>query len=139
MNAIEDFLPVLLRVCAVLQIAVAFLNFMLVRLMNWRPQLERMEPLVREVFMVHLLFISAILLIFGVLTWQFAFDMADGTNDVATWLCAAIAIFWGVRVVLQVTYYSSRHWRGKVPQTIAHVVLLVMYGGMTVIYGAAAW
>ncbi len=56
----------------------------------------------------------------------------------AVWLAMAIGLFWGIRTVAQVAYYSSSHWRGKTAQTIAHITLLVMYGGMTACYGIAA-
>jgi hypothetical protein len=132
-------LTVFLQASAAAQFGVAVINFFLVKQMDWGDDLKRMSLLPREVFMVHLWFISITLLIFGVLTWRFAEPMAAGTNPVAAWLVGSIAIFWGVRTVLQVTYYSSQHWRGKPAQTVAHVVLLVVCGGMTATYACAAY
>ena len=43
---------------------------------------------------------------FAVLTWRFAREMATGTIPIAVWLAAAIGIFWGIRAVMQWTYYS---------------------------------
>ena len=138
MPAIQDVLPVLLKVCAAAQIAVAVLNLFLVRLLGWRADLDRISLLPRQVFQVHLWFISMTLLIFGVLTWRFVDDFADGTNAVAVWLAGAIALFWGLRTVLQVTYYSRKHWQGRRPQTVAHIMLLLAYAGMTITYGTVA-
>ena len=50
------------------------------------------------------------------------------------WLGACIGVFWGVRTVLQMTYYSSSHWRGKPGLTLVHVMLLVLYGGLSMVY-----
>jgi hypothetical protein len=93
-----------------------------------------MSLLVREVFRVHAWFISVTLAIFGVLTWRFAGDMATGTQAIGQWLCIGIAAFWAIRTVLQVTYYSSSHWRGQLGRTIAHIALLLCYGGMSLTY-----
>lgn len=137
MTTLQDALPTLLKLSAAAQIAVSILNLFLIRLLRWKSDLERMSLLPRQVFQVHLWFITITLLIFGVITWRFAEEMAGGSNPVATWLAGGVAVFWGVRTVLQVTYYSSAHWRGKALPTIAHIVLLLVYVALAGTYGAA--
>jgi hypothetical protein len=127
-------LSVLLQFAAASQLGVAVLNLFLIRMMKWREELARSPLLLREVFQVHVWFISITLAIFGVMSWRFAGEMTNGQNEVARWLAAAIGLFWAIRTVLQVVYYSSSHWRGQVGRAIAHVTLLVMYGGMAVVY-----
>ena len=139
MNNLTTTLLISLHCAAAAQIGVAILNLFLVRLMKWQPDLARMSLLVREVFQVHAWFISVTLLIFGTLTWRFAAEMANGGDLIAKWLCAGIGIFWAIRTVLQVTYYSSSHWRGQAGRTLAHVGLLFCYGGMSVVYFLAAF
>ena len=134
----NDALKHLLELAALAQVAVAILNLSLVRLMEWEPDLARMSLLVREVFQVHAWFISVTLAIFGTLTWRFAAEMASGGNPVTQWLCAGIGIFWAIRTVLQVTYYSASHWRGQVGRTVAHITLLFCYGGISIVYLLAA-
>ena len=124
----------LLQLAAVAQVAVAMLNLFLVRIMKWENDLGRMPLLVREVFQVHAWFISVTLAIFGTLTWRFAGDMAGAGNPLAKWLCAGIGIFWAIRTILQVTYYSSSHWRGQLGRTATHFLLLLCYGGMSFVY-----
>src|SRR6266700_1843325 len=106
MNVFSSQLPVLLPIAAALQLGVAVLNLFLIRLLHWREGLSRTPLLLREVFQVHVWFISVTLAIFGVMTWRFAGDIASGQNTVAQWLAAGIGLFWGIRTVLQVIYYS---------------------------------
>ena len=68
MKLLFDNLELLLRLAALAQLGVVLLNLFLVRLMNWRPDLEAMSLLIREVFQIHIYFISITLAIFGVLT-----------------------------------------------------------------------
>jgi hypothetical protein len=138
MNTLITHLPILLQIAAVLQLGVAVLNLFLIRLLNWREELGRNPLLLREVFQVHVWFISITLAIFGVMTWRFAADMAGGPNAVAQWLAAGIGTFWGIRTILQIVYYSSSHWRGQLGKTIAHISLLLMYGGFALLYFWAA-
>lgn len=127
-------LAVLLQVAAIVQFIVALLNLALTRIVGWQHQLQRVPPLMREVFHVHSWFVSLTVAIFAVLTWRFASAMVEGSSEPATWLAAAIGIFWGVRTMLQIFYYSPSHWRGRLGPTVLHVALLLVYGSMSAVY-----
>ena len=111
--------PGFLRAAGALQLALALLSLCLVPLHAW--------------------FISVTLMIFGMVTWRFATELAANTNTIGNWLAAGIGIFWAIQTVLQVAYYSSSDCRGQLGRTIVHVVLLIMYGGMAVTYLWAAF
>jgi len=130
MNALTFFL----QAAAALQLSVAALNMFLVPLLKWKEDLARMPLLLREVFQVHAWFISMTLAIFGVLTWRFAPELAADAIPICRWLAAGIGIFWALRAILQVVYYSSSHWRGQLGRTLAHLALLFLYGGLAVAY-----
>lgn len=131
-------LETILQIAAVAQLGIAILNLFLVRLLDWKGEVDRMPLLLREVFHVHMWFISITLLIFGAITFRFAPHMAGGSLELARWLAAGIGGFWAIRTVLQITYYSSSHWRGQLGRTAAHVALLCVYGGFAVAYLLAA-
>jgi hypothetical protein len=132
-------LSTLLQTAAALQLAVALLNLFLVPLLKWKEALACAPLLLREVFHVHAWFISVTLTIFGLLTWRFAGELAIRANAISVWLATGIGIFWAIRTVLQVAYYSSSHWRGQLGRTIIHILLLFVYGGMAAIYLWAAF
>lgn len=119
---------------AVGQFAIALLNLSLVRIMGWREDLARLPLLVRQVFHVHAWFVSITLVIFSALTWRFAHEIAAGLAPVYRWIACAIGLFWSVRAIIQVIYYSSSHWRGIRSRTIAHLVLLLVYAGWAALY-----
>ena len=128
-----------LEVAAVAQLGVAALNLGLVRLLQWKTSLRQLPLLMREVFQVHVWFISLTVAAFGVMTLRFAGSMAANEDPVTAWLAAIISIFWGLRVFIQLAYYSVSHWRRNNLRTAVHIFLLIMYGGMAVAYGMAAW
>jgi hypothetical protein len=128
-----------LRIAAVTQIALAGLSLCLARILDWKPDMARMSLLVRQVFEIHGWFIALTLVIWGVLTWQFAPEMAAHPTQLARWLCAAIGAFWGLRTVMQWTHYSTSHWRGNTPRTVIHWTVFFGYGTWTVVYFAAAF
>ena len=127
-----------LMAAAVVQWLVALLNLLLVRLLGWSEHLGLLPLLVRQVFHVHCWFISITLAIFGTLTWRFAGEMSSGSPRIATWLAGAMGLFWGVRTAIQWVYYSPVHWRGNAKRTAIHLALTGVYGGVTLVYTAAA-
>lgn len=131
-------LEIILYTVAAAQLGVAVVNLFLVRLLGWRPDLERMPLLIREVFVVHAWFISVTLAIFGAVTMRFAPEFAAASHEVFRWLAAGIGFFWALRTVLQVTYYSSSHWKGRTDRTIIHILALATYGGFAAAYITAA-
>lgn len=126
-----------LILAAVGQLCIAMLNFALIRIMRWKDDLARVSLLVREVFQIHVWFISITLLIFSAFTFRFAGEMAAGSAPVYRWVACSIASFWAIRAILQITYYSSSHWRGIASRTAVHVILLIVYSGFAAVYFAA--
>jgi uncharacterized membrane protein YidH (DUF202 family) len=128
-----------LRAVALAQFAVAILNLFLIRIMKWKPDLERAPLLIREVFRVHVVFISITLSIFGALTWRFAPEIARASSPLAIWLAVAIGLFWLVRSAMQWLHYSASHWHGNSLRTLIHWTLFLGYGAIAVVYFAAAF
>ena len=138
MKLLLDNLELLLRLAALAQLGVVLLNLFLVRLMNWRPDLEAMPLLLREVFRIHVYFISITLAIFGVLTWRFAGEIAAAAQPLSVWLAIGIGVFWAIRSVMQWSHYSTVHWRGDRVRTLIHWMLFLGYGGFAAVYFTAA-
>jgi len=136
---VSEWLTIALLLAAFGQACIAVINLALVPLMGWKADVQRMPLLVREVFHVHAWFITITLLIFATLTCRFVHEMAAGAAPVYRWLAGGIGGFWAIRTVLQVAYYSSSHWRGIPSRTVAHVVLLIVYGGFAAVYLAAVF
>lgn len=138
MNLLYEHLELLLRAAALAQLGIAVLNLALIRIMNWEPDLARAPLLIREVFHIHVHFISITLAIFGVLTWRFAREIASTATPLAVWLAVCIAVFWGVRSAMQWLHYSPSHWRGKPARAAIHWALFVGYGALAAVYLIAA-
>ena len=140
MNAVTNSAPDLaLRAAAIAQVAVAILNLFLIRIMKWKPDLNRAPLLIREVFQIHVIFISITLSIFALLTWRFVREIAGAANPLAIWLATAIGLFWIARSIMQWLHYSSSHWRGNAARTLIHWTLFLGYGALGAIYLAAAF
>jgi uncharacterized membrane protein YidH (DUF202 family) len=129
MNTLSNSaLDLTLCAAAIAQFAVAILNLFLIRIMKWKPDLDRAPLLIREVFHIHVIFLSITLSILALLTWRFVHEIASAANPLAIWLATAIGMFWIVRSVMQWLHYSSSHWRGNMARTLIHWTVFLGYG-----------
>jgi hypothetical protein len=131
-------LELFLRLAALAQLGVVLLNLFLIRIMNWRRDLDAMPLLIREVFQIHVYFISITLAIFGMVTWRFAAEIANAADPICVWLAIGIGAFWAIRSIMQWSHYSAVHWRGDRGRTLIHWTLFLGYGAFAAVYFAAA-
>jgi amino acid permease len=127
MNAL---LP-LLWLAALVQILIAATNFYLPRKLKYQENLERVAPIIRQIFVVHSVYIVGVLLLFAALTFGFAAELASG-HGLGRFLAAGICVFWLFRAPVQLLYYDASLRRtnrlGDVAFTSAAIFLTVAYG-----------
>jgi ABC-type Na+ efflux pump permease subunit len=64
-------LLLLLWLAALVQILIAASNFYLPRKLKYQENLERVAPIIRQIFVVHSVYIVGVLLLFAALTFGF--------------------------------------------------------------------
>ena len=139
MNLLFEHLDKILVAAAIGQLMIAAINMRLDRFLNWDEDLQAIPKLLQEVFVVHKWFISITLVIFGVITIQFASDIANAEYEMARWFAAGVGGFWAIRTLIQWFYYGWENWRGKRKETFIHWTLTVCYGGAALVYLVAAF
>ena len=102
MNPLVPFL----RVAGGLHLAIAVANVSLPRRLRYRENLSRVSPIVRQIFVVHSIYVVFVVLFLALLSLCFAPVLAGGTS-LGSFLAGAMAIFWLVRVPVQLFYYDA--------------------------------
>ncbi len=97
-------------------------NAFLPSTLRCRDALRQGPPIVRQIFIVHWAYIAALLVGFSVLCFRFAPELAGG-NSLGRFLSGSLAIFWLVRIPVQLLYYDSsirrQHRLGDLMFTVA--------------------
>lgn len=127
----------LVRVAGALHFAILLASAMVPQVLDWKQELRRLQPLTRQLVWVHGSFIVGIIIGFGVLSLVFADEMASG-QPLARGLCAFIALFWGIRLVLQFTVFDASEHLSNPLLRIGYHGLTVVFVLLTVIYSVAA-
>jgi hypothetical protein len=129
-------LLLLLWLAGLVQIAIASANVFLPRKLKYQENLERVAPIIRQIFVVHSVYIVCVLLLFAALTLGFAPELASG-HGLGRFLSAGIAVFWLFRAPVQLLYYDASLRRtnrfGDVAFTLAAIFLTVAYGAAAIL------
>ena len=128
-------LLLLLWLAGLVQIAIASANFFLPRKLKYQESLERVAPIIRQIFVVHSVYIVGVLLLFAAVTLGFASELASG-RGLGRFLAAGIAVFWLFRAPVQLLYYDASLRRTNRLGDIAFTAAAIF---LTVAYGAAAF
>ena len=125
----------ILWLAALVQILIAATNFYLPRKLKYQENLERVAPIIRQIFVVHSVYIVGVLVLFAALTFGFADELASG-HGLGRFLAAGICVFWLFRAPVQLLYYDASLRRTNRLGDIAFTAAAIF---LTVAYGAAAF
>jgi hypothetical protein len=118
----------------VVQLAIIAANFVVPKKLNCRENLSRVSPMIRTVFVVHWGYIVLVLGIFTALSFWFTPELA-GASRLGPFLSAAIAIFWLLRVPIQLVFYDPEIRRQN---RLGDVIFLLAISYLGIVFGIAA-
>lgn len=121
----------LLWLAGFVQVAIASANLFLPAKLKYGENLSRVSPIIRQIFVIHSIYIVGVVLLFAAVTFGFAGELASG-HGLGQFLAAAIAVFWLLRAPVQLLYYDAtlrreNRW-GDIAFTAAALFLAVTYG-----------
>ena len=131
-------LLLLLWLAGFVQVAIAFANFFLPAKLKYDENLSRVSPIIRQIFVVHSVYIVGVVLLFAAVTFGFARELASG-HGLGRFLAEAIALFWLLRAPVQLLYYdatlrSENRW-GDIAFTTGALFLAATYGAASFAHG----
>ena len=123
-----------IQVAAAVQLAIGLANLPLAIRLQYRKNLAGVSEMVRQIFYVHAAYIVLVVLGFAALSLLFPTDLASG-RPLGRFLSTFLAIFWLLRVPIQLFYYPAEIRRQN---RLADVVFTVAFAFLTVVFGVAA-
>src|SRR5690348_10462076 len=96
------------------------------RVLGWRRELGKLDPLAQQVVWVHGAFIVLIIIGFGAVSVGLPNELAGG-SVLARALCAFIALFWAARLVVQFFVFDAKPY-------LRSALLKLGYNGLTVVF-----
>jgi len=101
----------LILIGGVLHFFTLIASAMVPKTLDWKGELAKLVPFLRTLFWVYGVFIVLTIIAFGVLSLlNFRALGADDPNPLARSLCAFIAIFWGVRLIVALFIFDASEY-----------------------------
>jgi len=116
-----------LWLAGVVQLLIVIANFVLPKKLSCRKQLSRVSPMIREVFVIHWIYIVFVLGIFASLCFWFAPELA-GASRLGRFLSTVMAVFWLSRVPIQLFYYDPEIRRQNRMSDVAFLLAFLYLG-----------
>jgi hypothetical protein len=123
-----------IQVAGAVQLAIGLANLPLASRLQYRKNLAGASAIVREVFYVHAAYIVLVVLGFAALALFFPDELVSG-RPLGRFLSAFLAIFWLLRVPIQLFYYPIEIRRQN---RLADVIFTVAFAFLAVVFGLAA-
>jgi hypothetical protein len=127
-------LILLIWAAGAVQLAILAANFVLPEKLHCRENLARVSPMIRHVFIVHWIYIVAVLGIFSAICFRFAPELAGG-RGLGRFLCVVMTLFWLPRIPIQLFVYDAELRR---QHRLGDVAMLLAISFVVVVFGAAA-
>jgi hypothetical protein len=123
-----------IALAAVPQLLVATANLFAPRIFRYRENLARVSPMVREIFIVHSIYIVLVVLGAAALCLAFPEELA-GKSSLGRSLSAFLAVFWGLRLVIQLFAYDRDARRAR---PVFDALFLAAFAYLTAVFTTGA-
>lgn len=121
-------------VAGVVHLLITSVNFFLPKKLGYRENLPKLPSLMRQIYVVHSVYIGLVLLGLAGLCLFFAPELA-GASRLGRALSGFLAVFWGLRVCIQRFYYDPESKRQNRAMDVLFTVAFVYLTG---VFGVAA-
>lgn len=129
-------LSVHLKTVGTLLLLLSLAHFFFPRYFRWQEELRRVSLLTRQVFWVHYLFIMLVLALFGALSLWGTHYLLRG-DGLSRAVLAGCAVFWLVRLFVQLFVYDRSLWQGQRFNTMMHVLFTATWTYFAAVYATA--
>jgi hypothetical protein len=99
---------------------------------NWKEDLAPLTLVNKQLMYVHTFFIALAVFLMGIFCFLFSDDILN--TILGHRISAGFAIFWGFRLFFQFFVYSPKLWRGKIFETVVHIVFSLFWAYLTAIF-----
>ena len=126
-----------LKIIGLLLIVLASVHVIFPKYFRWKEELGNLSLINRQIMYVHTFFIALLLLLMGILCLTSASEIVQ--TALGRKLALGLCLFWSARLLVQFFGYSSSLWRGKPLEMTVHVVFVLFWTYLSVVFGYVYW
>ena len=135
MSVLVPYLPALVLVAGVGQLALILASLAIPFVLRWREETARLRPLTRQVFWTYSAYIWATNLSFGLVSLRP--DWLLDRSSLAGCVTGFVTAYWVGRILIQFFYFDRRDAPPGWHVRLAEVALVVLFFYLSLVYAAA--
>jgi len=113
------------KIIGVLFMALAFIHAIFPKYFNWKEELKNLGIMNRQMMGVHTFFIALTVFLMGLLCFTSATELIS--TALGSKVTLGLAVFWSIRLVMQIFVYSPKLWKGKIFETVIHILSTIFW------------
>lgn len=137
-NTWDWYLSHALYAAAAGHLVVLTASFQVPHRLGWKQDFAKLERFNQKIFWVYGFYILLCILGFAGLTWRLHDEFLRGELT-ARWLAGFIAVFWTVRVLIDVFWYDHRDWPRGNALVAGHALVTCLFCSLATVYWFAAF
>ena len=106
------------KIIGALLMLLALVHVIFPRYFNWKKELGTLSLINRQVMQVHTFFIAFTVFLMGLLCFTSGEELLSTPLGIN--ITFGLGVFWLLRLLIQLFWYSPKLWRGKTFETIVH-------------------
>ncbi|HMC85610.1 MAG TPA: hypothetical protein VKI61_08785 [Chitinophagaceae bacterium] len=126
-----------LKITGILLIALSLIHIAFPKYFNWKKELVGISLINRQMMYAHTFFIALVLLLTGILCVVSAKAITE--TQLGNRLALGLFIFWFFRLMIQFFGYSAKLWKGKMRETVIHVVISLLWSYICIVFFIVYW
>ncbi|MES2274823.1 MAG: hypothetical protein V4592_02295 [Bacteroidota bacterium] len=119
------------------QIALATGSLVIPKILNWKAELAKVQPLIKQMFWTYATYILVINLCFGLVSVFARVDLTNGSR-LATLVTSFISVYWISRVLIQFLYFDRTYFPTGKWHRLREAVLVTLFVFLSIVYGYAS-
>lgn len=108
-----------LKIIGYLLMLLALIHVIFPKYFNWKDELKDLSLMNKQMMMVHTFFIALTVFLMGSVLVLESKELIE--TNLGRKIILGFAVFWSIRLFIQLFVYSPELWRGKKFETVIHV------------------
>jgi len=136
MKIVQLNIQLLVYFAGLAQIALAAGSLAVPRILKWKAELAKVQPLIKQMFWTYAAYIFVINISFGLISITASYDLTNGST-LGKALTGFIAVYWISRVLIQFFYFDRAHFPKGNWNTFGEIILVTLFVLLSIVYGWA--
>ena len=126
-----------LKIIGTLLILLALIHVVFPKRFNWKEELSTLSLINRQLMYVHTFFIAFVVFLIGLLCVTSSQELIE--TPLGRRIALGLSVFWGVRLIFQFFGYSAELWKGKLFETVVHIIFSLFWIYLTIVFSLIYW